>query len=191
MSGLIFGLTVAYVAIAALLLNLNLATAVAGWLKVTAIVLVTALYAGVWYGYQDLLGWATPDSLPEEFRVHWITLDDPDKVTGAPGAIYFWVRQLDDAGFPVGAPRAHKIPWDEDSAEAAEEALARMDEGELLNGRLSKGALAEAASVVEGADYAGDTTISGDGGDRPTFEFSRVPPPTLPPKAAPVPVSGR
>ena len=152
MSGLIFGLTLAYVAIAALLLNLNLATAVAGWLKVTAIVLVTTLYAGVWYGYQDLLGWATPDSLPEEFRVHWITLDDPDKVTGEPGAIYFWVRELDDAGFLVGAPRAHKIPWDEESAEAAEEALARMDEGELLNGHLSKGALAEENAVVKGGD---------------------------------------
>ncbi len=191
MTGLILILTLAYVAIAGLLLNLNLATAVAGWVKVTAIVLVTTLYAGVWYGYQDLLGWATPDSMPEEFRVHWITLDDPDKVTGEPGAIYFWVRELDAAGFPVGAPRAHKIPWDEESAEAAEEALARMDEGELLNGRLSKGALDEENSVIEGADYAGDPTISGDGGDRPTFEFSRVPPPSLPPKAAPAAANGR
>ena len=191
MTGLILILTLAYVAIAGLLLNLNLATGIAGWIKTAAIVLVTTLYAGVWFGYQDLLGWATPDSLPEEFRVHWITLDDPDKVTGEPGAIYFWVRELDDAGFPIGAPRAHRIPWDEESAEAAEEALAQMDEGELLNGHISKGALDEESSVIEGADYAGDRTRSGDGGDRPTFEFSRVPPPSLPPKAAPVPANGR
>ncbi len=191
MTGLILILTLAYVAIAGLLLNLNLATGIAGWIKTAAIVLVTTLYAGVWFGYQDLLGWATPDSLPEEFRVHWITLDDPDKVTGEPGAIYFWVRELDDAGFPIGAPRAHRIPWDEESAEAAEEALAQMDEGELLNGHISKGALDEESSVIEGADYAGDRTISGDGGDRPTFEFSRVPPPSLPPKTAPAPANSR
>jgi hypothetical protein len=184
MTEIIFGLTLAYVAVAALLLNLNLATSWPVWVKGTAIVLVTGLYAGVWYGYRGLQGWATPEPLPEEFRIHWITLDDHDKETGEPGAIYFWVREIDEAGLPIGAPRAHKIPWDEASAEAAEEALAQMDEGELLNGRLSRGTLEE-AEIAEGADYAGDSSISGDGGVRPAFEFSRVPLPALPPKAVP------
>lgn len=185
MTELILGLTLAYVAVAALLLNLNLATSWPVWVKGTAIVLVTALYASVWYGYQGLLGWATPTSLPEEFRVHWITLDDRDKETGEPGAIYYWVRELDDAGLPIGEPRAHKIPWDVESAEAAEEALARMDEGELLNGRLNRGTLTQEDTIEEGPDYAGDLSVSGDGGLRPTFEFTRVIPPALPPKALP------
>ena len=64
-------------------------------------------------------------------------------------------------------------------------ALARLQEGEPLNGFLSRQALApEAQAEIEGADYGSgfDSAMSG---DRPRFEFSRVPPPALPPKAMP------
>ena len=53
------GLTIAYVAVGALLLNLNLATRRPVAVKVLAILLVSALYAGVWYGHRALMGWAT------------------------------------------------------------------------------------------------------------------------------------
>ena len=178
-------LTIAYTAVAALLLNLNLATRYGVLVKTSAIVLVTGLYGGVWYGYQGLMGWATPETLPEEFRVHWITVDEPVKETGEAGTIYFWIRALDEAGLPVGPPRAHQVPWDEDSAEAAEESLTRLEDGELLNGQLSRNLMTEEETSVEGADYAGDRTLSGDGGRLPDFEFVRVPPPALPPKPAP------
>lgn len=186
MSGPILALTLAYTAIAALLLNLNLATRFSPWVKVAAIVVVSGLYAGTWSGFQGLLGWASPDPLPEDFRVLWITMDEPDKATGGQGTIYFWVRELDEAGLPTGVPRAHQISWNEDSAEAAQEALDRMDDGELLNGRMSRNVVAEApVAPEEGADYAGERSITGNGGVRPDFEFIRVPPPSLPPKSLP------
>lgn len=186
MTGPILMLTLAYAAVAALLLNLNLATRYSGWLKVSAIVVVSALYGFTWAGYQGLLGWASPDPLPAEFRVLWITMDEPDKATGEDGAIYFWVRELDEAGLPAGAPRAHRIRWDEEAAEAAQQALDRIDGGELLNGRLSRNVVAEAAETrPAGADYAGDPTAGGGGATRPEFEFFRVPPPSLPPKGLP------
>lgn len=186
MTGAILALTLAYVAVAALLLCLNLATRFAPWIKGCAVVMVTALYASAWFGYQGLLGWASPAPLPETFRVLWITADEPDKETGAPGTIFFWVRELDEAGFPVGVPRAHRIPWDEASARAAQEALEKLEEGEQLNGRLTRGVVDAGEGRPEAPrGYAGEQSVTGAGGRRPDFEFVRVPPPALPPKSVP------
>jgi hypothetical protein len=185
-TGPILGLTLAYVAVAALLLCLNLATRFSPWVKGIAVVLVTALYASAWLGYQGLLGWASPAALPETFRVLWITVEEPDKESGAPGTIFFWVRELDEAGFPVAPPRAHRIAWDEASARAAQEALEKLEEGERLNGRLSRGVVDEGEGrPEETTGYAVEQSVTGAGGRRPDFEFVQVPPPALPPKAVP------
>ena len=85
----------------------------------------------------------------------------------------------------MGAPRAHRIIWSEDAADAAEEALKQIEEGELLNGRLSHNLVSQQKEVEEGVEYAGDPSVSGTGGERPNFEFVRVPPPALPPKSVP------
>jgi hypothetical protein len=180
MNGPILALTLAYTAIAALLLNLNLSTRFSPWLKTAGIIVVSALYAGSWYGYQGLRGWASPDPLPENFRVLWITMDEPDKAAGGPGTIYFWVRELDAAGLPSGVPRAHRVRWNESSAEAAQHALERMDDGELLNGRTGPDAADTLRAGSESA-YAAQASIA-EGDRRPEFEFFRVPAPTLPPK---------
>lgn len=185
MTGSAVLLSVAYAAVAGLLLSLNLATRYAWWIKVASIVVVTGLYVGSWTGLHGLMGWATAAPLPEEFRVLWITMEEPDKATNEPGVIYFWVRELDEAGLPVGAPRAHRVAWSEEAAETAQEALDRMDEGELLNGRMGRNVVTDAERPDEGADYAADQTASGAGGERPEFEFIRVPPPALPPKSLP------
>ena len=176
-------LSIAYAAVAALLLSLNLATRYAVWVKVLAILLVTGLYGATWAAWNGMLGWATPAALPMEFRVLWITMDEPDKRTHEPGAIFFWIRELDEAGLPIGAPRAHRIPWSEDAAETAQAALNELEEGELLNGRLGRNLVGEGETPNDQADYAGDSSVTGAGGERPQFEFLRVPPPSLPPKS--------
>ncbi|MEQ8859676.1 MAG: hypothetical protein RIC56_13610 [Pseudomonadales bacterium] len=184
MSGVVLVLALSYVAVAALLLNLNLATPYRPWIKFSAIALVSALYLASWQGLHGLLGWASPDPLPDEFRVLWITIDEPVVDSTEPGGIFFWVRRLDEAGLPIGAPRAHRIPWGEDAAEAAQDALQRMNEGELLNGRMGRNLVQEAASDDSGADYIGEGSVTGDGGATPDFEFVRVPPPALPAKGS-------
>jgi hypothetical protein len=130
------------------------------------------------------MGWASPDPLPESFRVLWIATDEPDKAGDQPGTIYFWVRVLDEAGLPVGAPRAHRVPWSEATAEAAEAAMTQLEDGELLNGRMSRGLVSESERSEEETGYAGDDAVTGGAGERPEFEFIRVPPPALPPKSA-------
>lgn len=185
MTGSVILLSVAYAAVAALLLNLNLATRYAVWVKGLSVLLVTGLYLGSWNGLNGLMGWATPAAMPDEFRLMWIAMDEPDKKTREPGSIYFWVRELDEAGLPIGAPRAHRVVWSEEAAESAEAALKEIEEGELLNGRLSRNLVSDQEEVEPGVEYAGDQSVSGTGGERPNFEFIRVPPPALPPKSVP------
>jgi hypothetical protein len=180
-------LTVAYVAVAALLLNLNMATRWNVFVKIGTVVLVTGLYATAWQGHKELLGWATGEPLPDDFRVHWVTVDEPDKATGAAGTIYVWVRELDSTGLPHGQPRAYRLTWDEATAKAAEEALEQLKGGELLDGRLRHDIADPRVEPppVEDANYNGGPLSSTTSGDRPQFEFSRVPPPALPPKPLP------
>jgi hypothetical protein len=178
----VIALSIAYVVVAALLLSLNMATRYRAAVKVTAIILVTAVYVLAWYGYRGITGWATSEPLPENFRVHWLMIEDPQKSSDKPGAIYMWVRELDEAGFPIGAPRAHRIPWSDSAARTAEAARASLEAGELLNGRLSRDTMAPQDADASSSEYAGDGAAPGN--SEPGFEFSRVPPPALPPKSS-------
>jgi len=174
-------LALAYAVTAALLLNLNLATRLAGWIKFTAVLGVSTLYLVTWHGLSDLLGWATREPMPVDFRLHWVVIEEPDKAAGAEGKIYFWIRELDEAGLAEGAPRAYQVPWDEETAEAAEEALEELEGGQLLNGRMSRQIInPDLISPDPTAQYRQDE--SGSSGQQSRFEFIRLPPPTLPPK---------
>ena len=185
MTTVIVMLSIAYAGIAALLLNLNLATQYSVVVKTLTIALITGFYVMAWQGHQSLLGWATPSDFPEEFRLHWITIDEPNKSTGEAGTIYFWLRSLDEAGLAMGEPRAHRLPWDEKTAEAAQEALSTLEGGELLNGRISRQMMAPIEEADQSTPNEGSPEISGSDGFRPQFEFARVPPPALPAKSLP------
>ncbi len=178
-------LSVAYALIAALLLNLNVATQYSALLKAGVITLTSALYIGTWFGYQALTGWATNETLPEEFRVLYISIEERRKASDTPGYIYYWVRELDEAGLPSGPPRAHRIEWSEAEAENAEAAISAIEDGEELNGTWSRNLMTPDEGGEEISDYAGELSVSGDGEGLINIRFMRAPPRTLPPKPAP------
>ena len=179
-------LSLAYAAIVALLLNLGLASRWGLAVKLSAVVVASGFYILAFEGHKQLMGWATSAVMPEQFRLHWITIAEPDKASRSPGSIFFWVSELDAAGLVASAPRAHRLPWDEATAQAAEEALAALTEGEPLNGFLSRGAItAEENPAGQERSAAASSNPSGNDGPQPSFEFRRVPPPTLPPKPPP------
>ena len=190
MIGAAIALTAAYGATAALLLHLNLRMRLPRFVKFAALAVVTGLYFGAWEAQKGLLGWATPEPLPEEFRLHWLTVKEPDKAAGEDGFIYFWVRELDAAGLPVGAPRAHRVPWDEATAEQAEEALAQLQDGEPLIGFLSRQTIVAPPDERQGIAPASRQNGAPGDAERPRFEFRRAPPPALPPKSLPPHASG-
>ena len=178
-------LSIAYALVAALLLSLNIGTRYSACLKGGIILVTSALYAGTWMGYQAITGWATHQELPESFRVLSITIEERTREQTTPGYIYYWVRSLDEAGLPIGPPRAHRIEWSEAEAENAEAAISALEEGAELNGKWSRNLMAPSEDGEEIASYAGELSISGDSDGEVNIRFMRAPPRTLPPKAPP------
>ena len=183
-AGLILLLT-AYAAGVALLLNLNLRSPWPRRVKLGAVIFAIGFYLIAFEGHKRLLGWATPAPMPERFRLHWIRVDEPDKPKGAAGGIFFWISELDAAGLAIGEPRAHRLPWDLATAQAAQEALKVLQEGEPLNGYPTRTAAAAKAETGEPAPSEASASSPADGGQRPQFEFRRAPLPKLPAKPSP------
>jgi len=181
-------LTAAYAFALALLLNLSLRSPWRRATKLAAMLFGFGLCIVAYESYRGMLGWATPAAMPETFRLHWVRVREPDKASGAGGAIFFWASRLDEAGFVVGEPRAYRTPWDLATAKQAEEALAMLNDGELLNGHLTRDAVAVQDDAAErptnGAGASGPTGPSGQDEAPPQFTFQPVPPPQLPPKPA-------
>ena len=98
-------LGIAYAVVAALLLNLNLASPWRREIKLAAIFLVTALYVGAYIGAQNLRGWAIAEPPASPFKLHWAVIEEPDKVNGTPGRIYILAQPM-GAGGSCAAPRA-------------------------------------------------------------------------------------
>ena len=122
-----------------------------------------------------MLGWATSEDMPT-LSGCWITIDEPDKASKEDGSIFFWVRELDEAGIPQGAPRAYRVPFTEQAAEEAQAALGKMEEGDVMNGTLSNNAMREKDKEAQReGDYEGTDRMGGDDGFRPMFELRRYP----------------
>ena len=178
-----FILTAAYVGVAVLLLSLNIASRWPLSIRMGAVVLVSVLYAGTWLGLGSLRGTPTDAALPAEFRLNWVQVEEPDKSTGSAGAIYYWIRPLDDAGQPLEEPRSHVVPFGQETARAARQAQEALLKGARINGYLTRGLFRpEAGSPDAGA--AGQGAGSSDDGS-PQFEFRPVDKPALPPKGVP------
>ena len=174
-------LAVCYAAVAALLLNLNLASGWSTRVKFGAIGLVSLLYAGTWIGINGLVGWPTEEAMPDHFQLQWVTIDEPGS-QGEPGAIYYWVRAFGD-GAGRERPRAHALPFDEANSEAAREALNLLQEGKRVEGRITKQLIKPKREASDGPSEPDDGRRPGDGPqDRPRFEFREMPPPDLPAK---------
>jgi hypothetical protein len=176
-------LAICYAVVAALLLNLNVASAWGWKVKVGAILLVSALYGVSWYGIVGLEGWPSGEPMPDRFRLQWVAIDEPDPEGGDTGGIYFWIRHFRDDGRTT-PPRAHVLPFDDDNADTARDALALLEEGKRVEGRITMQSIEpederseEEVDPQEAEQPAGDRPQ-----DLPRFEFREMAPPDLPPK---------
>jgi len=171
-------LTLSYAAVAALLLNLNLASDWGWRVKAASIALVSCLYAGTWFGIEALAGRPSGAALPDRFRLEWVAIDEPRPGFG--GELFFWVRPPQGEGAADSEPRAYRLPYDAATADAAWEAIGLLREGRQLEGR-SAGI---AVDPRVGADTPLDASRDRDEvrAPQPHFEFREVPAPALPAK---------
>lgn len=179
-------LIICYILLALLVLLSLKHSALARPFKLGLVVLTSTFYMVTWFYLKGMMGWATPDPIPEAFRVHWVHIDEPNKSQGDTGTIYYWVSALDAADLLSSPPRAHRIPWTIDAAEAAQDAKNRLDAGELLNGRISHNVLDGEKPEAEEMPPGEGQSPEGDDNERPAFTFTTVVPPTLPMKTVPI-----
>lgn len=173
---LIFG----YLLIASLLLIFCLFSSFSKNIKILGILIVTIFYFFTWQGYVGLMGWPSEQELPENFRISWVVIEEPNKQTKEDGAVYLWVRSISQTGMDKGKPRSFKISWSEESHKKAQLALSKLREGKQLNGKKTYG-LIEENEGTKASPY--DSYVGESEEGTPSFEFAEVPPPSLPPKA--------
>lgn len=110
MSAGVVGITVAYVALAVLLLSLNVYSRWPAWVKIGAVALTGALYYVTYTSFGSFLGWPAQAPLPQKFMMLAGSIDEPNEETGERGAIYIWAvslarDRLDDD------PRAYRVAY--------------------------------------------------------------------------------
>jgi hypothetical protein len=96
-------LVTAYVVLAALLALLIVFSSLSWFKKAALIVLTSASYLILYFSFPPQLGWPSTDKPPKRFGLVALYAQEPDKITGARGNIYFWaVDKKTDSPVPRG-----------------------------------------------------------------------------------------
>ena len=179
-------LGIAYAALAALVLSLNLSSQWRREIKIGIIILMSALYFAAYWGGQNLRGWAIAMPPPNPFKLHWAIVEEPDKARDTKGAIYILAQQLSPQGALLSKPRLYRLPFSPQLAEQIETALKASADGKPIEATLSyKAKKPETAEALAKRDKEGQNSRpdSAADADRLTLDFRELPPPPLPPKA--------
>lgn len=129
MSVALIGLVAAYIAVAMLLLSLNLTSLWRWWVKAAAIVVTTVFFGVTYHTINGLMGWPTVQRPPPRFSLVWTHVSEPDRRTNNPGAIYLWADELDRNNVPSGRPRSYQLPYSDALARKAASAQEKRDRG--------------------------------------------------------------
>ena len=126
-----------YVAIAVLLLSMNLTSRWRWWVKAAAIVVTGGCFVGSYFALTSLLGWPSADDPPPRFALLAPRVVEPDRITGATGVIYLWLEALDENNIPSGRPRSYSLAYTQDFANAVSQAHDLLANGEDVEGSLT------------------------------------------------------
>jgi hypothetical protein len=172
LQSVIVTLSISYALIGALLL-LVLVYARLPWpVKAVAVIVTSAFYVVSFAGARSLLGWASVDRLPRQFKLLQARIVDPHTVEGDPGAVYLWVEALDDDNRPSGVPRAYRLPYTDALAEKTQHASDQIAAGHPQGGRAADFGTGEGGLIDAARDYIlPRTIIETSGGDPTTGEF--------------------
>lgn len=107
-----------------------------------AIITPTVLFftVVVWLSMGGLLGWATPEELPEKYQLHWILVQEP--IDGDEGGIYLLVNDIsiiEHSDVRIGGytsntkqPRLYKMPYTREGHKQAERFQKMLKQGKSL-----------------------------------------------------------
>ncbi len=192
----IFMLSVAYALVGALLLVVLVYARLPWSLKGIAVIVTSSFYIASFLGIRGLLGWASVDRLPPNFKLLQARIVEPHSLEGDPGAIYLWVEALDDGNRPSGVPRAYRIPYSDKLADKTDKAQSEIVAGRAQGGRAADYGSGEGGLLDSVRAYiTPNTIIETSGGDPSTgggltavpqagdeVSFTPLLPPRMPPK---------
>jgi hypothetical protein len=197
LQSVIVTLSVSYALIGALLLVVLVRARLPWPVKAVAVVVTSAFYVASFMGTRSLLGWASIDRLPANFKLLQARIVDPHTVEGDAGSIYLWVEALDDDNRPSGVPRAYRLPYSDALAGKTHEAAKQVASGHPQGGRAADFGTGEGGLVESVREYiipnvvmetSGGDPSTGAGlmapraGDRDVVSFTPLLPPRMPPK---------
>ncbi|QOZ26987.1 hypothetical protein CI1B_29100 [Bradyrhizobium ivorense] len=190
----IFTLAVAYAVVGALLLVVLVYARLHWSFKAIAIVVTSAFYVVSFGGMRGLLGWASTERLPANFKLLHSRIVEPHSLEGDPGAIYLWVEEVDEDNRPSAIPRAFRIPYSDALAEQTHTAENEIKAGHPQGGRAADFGGGDGTIMDLVREYITPKTIlETSGGDSTTGVFAPppagsasvfqpLPPPRMPPK---------
>ena len=138
MTSAIVGLAASYLALAVLLLSLNLRSPWRWPVKASASALSLGFLVVGFLALEAMLGWPTEAAPPASFQLHAALVAEPDRLTSSRGAIYLWLSPRDEGGRPSGPPRAFALPYSRELHEQAARAQARLQDGRRVDGTAAR-----------------------------------------------------
>jgi len=203
--GIIFSVVAVYALLAVLLLSLNITSLWRWWVKAGAIVITAIAFVGSYVAIMGLVGWPSTSTMPDRFQLLATNVLEPDRKTGAEGAVYMWVQEINEDHLPVAPPRAYQVAYSTSLAEDIQAAQEHINAGDQIMGEVGtteEGRAEEGAKQAEGelgasnnnnnaqqGDMQGGQQVSGAGGlaapgAPQDLHFSPMPAVRLPDKGA-------
>jgi hypothetical protein len=195
LQSVVLTLSVSYALIGALLLVVVVYARLPWPLKAVAVVVTSAFYIVSFVGMRGLLGWASADRLPANFKLLQARIVEPHSLEGDPGSIYLWIETLDNGNRPSGIPRAYRIPYSDKLAEKTDSAISEITAGRPQGGRAADFGTGEGSLLDMARQYiTPNVVMETSGGDASTggglvaprsgeaLSFTPLLPPKMPPK---------
>ena len=165
-------LTLAYVALSALLIAILLHSSHRNWLKALLLVGAPVIYWLSYQGWRETQGWPSLTHLPDRFLLHYAVIEEPDGSAGLEGALFLWLTDLDNN--EIGeVPRAYELPYDRGVHRKLDAALQEIQNGNIQLGEIHRGSQ-NLQKTDESTSQTGELYEG--------LEFARLPDPALPEK---------
>ena len=137
MNEAIIGLSLAYVALAVLVVLLLMYTRWPLWLKVSVVLGISTFYFVTYVSLERIPGWPASVALPEEFMVLSGFVREPDASAGEDGKVYLWIIAYDiDDRKVLDTPRAYVLPYSPYLHKQVNTANKRLQRGNRQVGRV-------------------------------------------------------
>lgn len=121
---------IAYVAVAVLLLGMNLYSSWSVWVKSGTNIIVVGFFWVVYHSWPGVLGWPTERDLPQQFYLHAVNIAEPDH-------IYLWGTEFSQ-GLGQTVPRAYSLPYSASLHDKVNKASRKLRKGLPVIGQLSQ-----------------------------------------------------